>query len=64
VTGWAANYPPGVTGNEPELTGEWPCHECHGTGGFIEFEDGHRTVDTCGDCQGKGYVTGEEADDR
>ncbi len=23
-----SNYPPGVTGNEPELTGEWPCVEC------------------------------------
>lgn len=23
VFGW--DYPPGVTGNEPEITGEWPC---------------------------------------
>lgn len=22
------NLPPGVTGNEPYLTGEWPCREC------------------------------------
>ncbi len=28
--GW--NYPPGVTGNEPELTGEWPCGFCGGEG--------------------------------
>lgn len=24
--GW--DYPPGVTGNEPELSGEWPCTDC------------------------------------
>ena len=29
--GWG--YPPGVSGNEPELTGEWPCYECGGSGG-------------------------------
>jgi hypothetical protein len=23
VFGW--DYPPGVTGNEPQITGEWPC---------------------------------------
>ena len=22
-----SNYPPGVTGHEPEITGDWPC-EC------------------------------------
>jgi len=24
----ASNYAPGVTGNEPQLTGIWPCVEC------------------------------------
>lgn len=23
-----SNLPPGVTGNEPHLTGIWPCREC------------------------------------
>lgn len=21
-----SNYPPGVTGNEPQISGEWPCY--------------------------------------
>jgi hypothetical protein len=25
-----SNYPPGVTGNEPQITGEWPCAACGG----------------------------------
>lgn len=27
-----SNYPPGVSGNEPEITGEWPCRVCDGAG--------------------------------
>lgn len=23
-----SNYPPGVTGNEPQITGEYPCEHC------------------------------------
>lgn len=26
-----SNYPPGVTGNEPQITGEWPCENCGAT---------------------------------
>lgn len=26
-----SNYPPGVTGNEPQITGEWPCADCGAT---------------------------------
>jgi hypothetical protein len=44
------NYPPGVTGNEPELTGEWECSCDHGLDG----------EETCPVCQGKGFITGEE----
>lgn len=42
-----SNYPPGVTGNEPQITGEWPCGYCGGTGG--NKEDG-----SCELCKGKG----------
>lgn len=28
MIGAVTNYPDNVTGNEPELTGEWPCPEC------------------------------------
>lgn len=27
----SGNYPPGVSGNEPQITGEWPCAECGAT---------------------------------
>lgn len=47
-----SNYPPGVTGNEPELTGEWPCpNDC---------EAGLDGDSTCGVCEGKGYMDGTE----
>lgn len=26
-----SNYPPGVSGNEPQITGEWPCRNCGAT---------------------------------
>jgi hypothetical protein len=26
-----SNYPPGVSGNEPQITGEWPCENCGAT---------------------------------
>ena len=46
-----SNYPPGVTGNEPELTGEWPCAHCGAT--LPEEHDGEPyDGDTCPDgCQ-------------
>lgn len=25
MSGFGWDYPPGVTGNEPQITGEWPC---------------------------------------
>jgi hypothetical protein len=27
-----SNYPPGVTGMEPQITGDWPCRVCGGSG--------------------------------
>jgi hypothetical protein len=46
-----SNYPPGVTGNEPQITGEWPCRVCGGYGYDDENEDGKHT---CGWCKGDG----------
>jgi len=44
------NYPPGVSGNEPQITGEWPCVSCDGAGGERD-EDG---VSRCPHCNGTG----------
>lgn len=41
-----SNYPPGVTGNEPQITGEWPCDECGGRG-YDEDEDGKYACPLC-----------------
>lgn len=41
-----SNYPPGVTGNEPQITGEWPCDVCGGMG-YDEDEDGKHACNTC-----------------
>jgi hypothetical protein len=46
-----SNYPPGVSGNEPQITGEWPCEECYGERGEQD-EDGR--VLTCPRCRGTG----------
>jgi hypothetical protein len=46
------NYPPGVTGNEPQITGEWPCEDCLGAG---YFEDGDGP-DSCLSCDGSGII--------
>ena len=43
--GW--NYPPGVTGNEPQITGEWPCDYCDSRG-YDEDEDGKHSCELCG----------------
>jgi len=47
--GW--NYPPGVTGSEPQITGEWPCLECQGECYWPEH-DGGGTY--CPRCNGSG----------
>lgn len=46
-------YPPGVSGNEPQITGDWPCIACGGSGG--SKEDGN-----CWMCNGTG-IHPEEA---
>lgn len=51
------NYPPGVTGNEPHLTGEWPCFDCDGAG-YDEDEDGKHG---CERCNGSGIEPEEYA---
>ena len=43
--GWG--YPPGVSPNDPHLTGEWPCFECAGE----PFGD---QDDPCMCCSGSG----------
>lgn len=52
-----SNYPPGVTGNEPQITGEWPCRACGGEGGFRDEE----TPSSCYWCKGTG-IEPEEYD--
>lgn len=42
-----SNYPPGVTGNEPQITGEWPCDLCGGCG-YEEDENGKNSCALCG----------------
>jgi ribosomal protein S27AE len=55
----SSNYPPGVSGNEPQLTGEWPCSNCGATlpeeaecpecGKPMEMDDkGDRWTCSCG----------------
>ncbi len=51
-----SNYPPGVTGNEPQITGEWPCPQCGGAGGDFDEDGGH----SCWFCAGTG-IAPEEA---
>lgn len=53
-----SNYPPGVTGNEPQITGEWPCDVCGGCG-YDEDEDGKHS---CFACQGTGIVPEDNID--
>lgn len=55
--GW--EYPPGVTGREPEITGEWPCHDCGGCG-YDEDEDGRHACQTC---SGTGVLPEDYDDD-
>jgi hypothetical protein len=58
---WAGsdNYPPGVTGNEPQLTGEWTCRTC---GAVLPEEvdcldcNGGRMRSKCATCHGEGKV--------
>lgn len=44
-----SNYPPGVTGNEPQITGEWPCIECDG---YMEHDEDGPVL--CPRCKGSG----------
>lgn len=41
----SGNYPPGVTGNEPQLTGEWPCENCGAV--LPEDHDGNTCPNGC-----------------
>jgi hypothetical protein len=45
-----SNYPPGVSGNEPEITGEWPCPLC---GGY------RPEVEDCSTCKSTGILPEE-----
>lgn len=51
-----SNLPPGVTGREPEITGDWPCEDCFGMGGECD-EDGR--VIRCERCDGSGLEPDE-----
>lgn len=42
-----SSYPPGVSGNEPHMTGDYPCSSCGGTGGDRD-EDGFNACFMCG----------------
>lgn len=53
-----SNYPPGVTGNEPQITGEWPCDVCGGYG-YDEDEDGKHA---CPACRGTGIIPEDNID--
>mgnify|MGYP001252619288 CR=1 FL=1 len=53
-----SNYPPGVTGNEPPITGEWPCDNCDGNG-FDVDEDGKFA---CPVCNGTGILPEDVVD--
>lgn len=55
----ASNYPPGVSGNEPEIAGAWEnevqgveCYECGKTVSALEqvYSDG-QTYLTCDECE-------------
>jgi hypothetical protein len=48
-----SNYPPGVSGNEPQITGEWPCGYCGGASKYDPNE-------YCPLCKGSG-IHPEEA---
>lgn len=41
-------YPPGVTGNEPFLTGIYPCIACGGEGAERNEDGGYDACDHCG----------------
>jgi hypothetical protein len=55
----SSNYPPGVSGNEPQITGEWPCEGCGETlpeeadcpdcGGVVTYEADE--LWHCADCE-------------
>jgi RNA polymerase subunit RPABC4/transcription elongation factor Spt4 len=53
--GGLSNYPPGVTGNEPQITGEYPCADC----GAPLPESPH-----CPECNAGEMTLGEIQDER
>ena len=70
TTNFGGEYPPGVTGNEPEIAG-WPdeeCSDCMGAGHVCEFcgspydEDisihcgDHVVGEECETCNGEGVI--------
>lgn len=55
-----SNYPPGVTGREPQLTGEWPCAACGTT--LPEEVDGEPFEGD--ECPGGCYDEGDDLLDR
>lgn len=52
MSGFGWSYPPGVTGNEPELTGEWDCARCDDTqdGNAPSFRHPETGDDYCEAC--------------
>lgn len=65
----ASNLPPGVTGSEPELTGEWPClecgmvlpeqAECSECGAQLVPRERENHTGASWTCEGCGHVTGD-----
>jgi hypothetical protein len=58
-----SNYPPGVTGNEPQITGEWPCGRCQGEKGERD-PDGGSNHYVCERCLGTGIEPEEFTDEQ
>lgn len=55
-----SDYPPGVTGLEPQITGEWPCRICDGEGGWRDEDGGV----SCYWCKGAGIEPEEVTQDQ
>ena len=58
--GW--DFPPGVTGNEPEIAG-WPeCPKCGGSD-LVDFAEGYKCME-CGHVEESGPDPDDERDRR